>query len=227
MKKDKENRMTIKIMMIGEQAVGKSSITKRYIEHIFLPNIMGTAGLDMKQKIVNIYDEEINVIIYDSAGHERFRKITELQYKGSDGLVLIYDITDQKSFEWIIEWIDKLRIDNSPNNNMEIILLGNKIDLEGRMINIEKVQEIADKYKIKLLETSALSGHNINEAFDYMIKKIYDSKLKQLEEKIKKEKELSDNENKTENATENNLVNANRNTRINMQKKKNICCMFL
>lgn len=211
----KENRMTIKIMMIGEQAVGKSSLTKRYTEQIFVTNIMGTAGLDMKQKIVNVFEEDVNVIIYDSAGHERFRKITEVQYKGSDGLVLIYDTTDSKSFDWIIEWIDKLKIDNIPN--MEIILLGNKIDLEGRQINKSNAQDIADRYNIKLLETSALTGENVDAAFDHIIKSIYKSKSV----KLKKE-----DVNKAEIPTENNLIN-NNNIKGDKKNNKNFCCNIL
>ncbi len=212
----KKNRMTIKIMMIGEQAVGKSSLTKRYTEQIFVTNIMGTAGLDMKQKIVNVFEEDVNVIIYDSAGHERFRKITEVQYKGSDGLVLIYDTTDSKSFNWIIEWIDKLKIDNIPN--MEIILLGNKIDLEGRQINKSNAQDIADKYNIKLLETSALTGENVDAAFDHIIKNIYKSKTALLKK--------DDINNKTEIPTENNLINNNINGEKNKNNKK-FCCSIL
>lgn len=210
-------KMTIKIMMIGEQAVGKSSITKRYTEQIFVTNIMGTAGLDMKQKVVNIFDENVNVIIYDSAGHERFRKITEVQYKGSDGLVLIYDITDSKSFDWIIEWIDKLKIDNIPN--MEIILLGNKIDLDGRQINKNQAQEIADKYNITLLETSALTGENVDEAFDHIIKNIYKCKMSLMKK--------DENENKTENgnATDHNMIQNNK--RFDKKKKDNFCCSIL
>ena len=204
--------------MIGEQAVGKSSITKRYTEQIFITNIMGTAGLDMKQKIVNVFDEDVNVIIYDSAGHERFRKITEVQYKGSDGLVLIYDITDSKSFDWIIEWIDKLKLDNT--SNMEIILLGNKIDLDGRQINKSHSQEIANKYNITLMETSALTGENIDEAFDKIIKNIFKSKTALLKK--------DDNENKTENMTENNMVNGNK-LKIdkNPNNEKKLCCNII
>ncbi len=214
--------MTIKIMMIGEQAVGKSSITKRYTEQIFVTNIMGTAGLDMKQKIVNVFQEDINVIIYDSAGHERFRKITEVQYKGSDGLILIYDTTDSKSFDWIIEWIDKLKIDNKPN--MEIILLGNKIDLDGRQINKSHAEEIAEKYNIKLLETSALTGENVNEAFDYIIKKIYKSKSA-----LYKKDYIENNiENSNKNSIDHNLVNNKLKEDKNKNKKKNpFCCNIL
>lgn len=213
----KENKMTIKIMMIGEQAVGKSSITKRYTEQIFVPTIMGTAGLDIKQKVVNVFNENVNVIIYDSAGHERFRKITEVQYKGSDGLVLIYDTTDKKSFDWIIEWIDKLKSDKA---KMEIILLGNKIDLEGREINKKQAEEIANKYDISLLETSALTGENVDEAFDLIIKNIFRNKFGFAKK--------DENENKIQNETEMIMVNGNKvKTDKNPNKSNKLCCNIL
>jgi len=170
----KENRITIKLMMIGEQAVGKSSLTKRYTDKIFVPNIMGTAGLDMHKKVLKINDENINVIIYDSAGHERFRKITEIQYKGSDGLILVYDITDKKSFNWVIEWIDKLKSENY--SNMDILLIGNKIDLDERIITENDLFDLGNKYDIPIIETSALTGQNVDEAFSKIINNIYNSK---------------------------------------------------
>lgn len=182
----KDNRITIKLMMIGEQAVGKSSLTKRYTDKIFVPNIMGTAGLDMHKKIVKINDENINVIIYDSAGHERFRKITEVQYKGSDGLILVYDITDNRSFDWIIEWIDKLKSENIPN--MEILILGNKIDLnKDRKITENDLIELGNKFNVPIIETSALTGENVDEAFNKIINNIYNSKTLNI---IKKQDDL-------------------------------------
>jgi len=208
----KENRITIKLMMIGEQAVGKSSLTKRYTDKIFVPNIMGTAGLDMHKKSVKINDENINVIIYDSAGHERFRKITEVQYKGSDGLILVYDITDKKSFEWIIEWIDKLKSENY--SNMDILLIGNKIDLDDRKISENDLIELGNKYNIPIMETSALTGQNVDEAFNKIINNIYNSKTLNI---IKKQDDLELK------------LNENGNERIKIDKNSNIkkkkgCC---
>lgn len=222
--KKEDCRMKIKLMMIGEQAVGKTSLTKRYTEKVFSTNIMGTAGLDMHKKIVKINDENLNVTIYDSAGHERFRKITEVQYKGSDGLVLVYDITDSKSFDWIIEWIDKLKSENIPN--MEIILIGNKIDLEGRKITRQETNELANKYNIPFMETSALTGENVDEAFTKIIQNIYHSKTLNI---IKKQDE---NDPKFETILQNNMNNHHSTNKIissldnQVAKKKKSCCCF-
>ncbi len=210
----KENRITIKLMMIGEQAVGKSSLTKRYTDKIFIPNIMGTAGLDMHKKIVKINDENINVIVYDSAGHERFRKITEVQYKGSDGLILVYDITDKKSFEWIIEWIDKLKSENY--SGMEILLLGNKIDLDDRKISENDLIDLGNKYNIPIIETSALTGQNVDEAYNKIINNIYNSKTLNI---IKKQNDLELK--LSENEIDNERIRINKDTN---KKKKKGCC---
>ena len=205
-----ENRMTIKLMMIGEQAVGKSSLSKRYTDQIFISNIMGTAGLDLHKKLVSINEEIIKVVIYDSAGHERFRKITEVNYKGSDGLILVYDITDSKSFDWIIEWIDKLKSENIPN--MEILLIGNKIDLESRVINSIQATNLGNKYNIPVMETSALTGENVNEAFSKIIQNIYNSKTLNI---IKKDVEF----NEIKDDFEMKKIE-------NIKKKKKSCCCF-
>ena len=209
----KENRMKIKLMMIGELAVGKSSLTKRFTDKIFVSNIMGTAGLDMHKKVVKINDENINVIIYDSAGHERFRKITEVQYKGADGLILVYDITDKRSFEWIIEWIDKLKSENY--SSMDILLIGNKIDLqEDRKICENDLIELGNLYNIPIIETSALTGQSVDEAFNKLINNIYHSKTLNI---IKKQDDLELKIN--ENGNESIKIDKNSNN-----KKKKGCC---
>jgi len=209
----KENRMKIKLMMIGELAVGKSSLTKRFTDKIFVQNIMGTAGLDMHKKVVKINDENINVIIYDSAGHERFRKITEVQYKGADGLILVYDITDKRSFEWIIEWIDKLKSENY--SSMDILLIGNKIDLqEDRKICENDLIELGNLYNIPIIETSALTGQSVDEAFNKLINNIYHSKTLNI---IKKQDDLELKIN--ENGNESIKIDKNSNN-----KKKKGCC---
>lgn len=176
MEKDKEENLTkYKLMMLGEQAVGKSSLVLRYTKNKFQYNIMGTAGLDLKKKEVKINDENININIFDSAGHDRFRKISEVQFKGSDGLILVYDTTDLKSFDWILEWLDKIQI-NSYDKNMEILVVGNKIDLPNKAVIIEDAHKRMDKYGIKIIETSALTGENVENAFLNIIERIHFNK---------------------------------------------------
>ena len=101
MSKINDKNREYRLLLIGEQAVGKSSIMNRYVENTFEINIIGTAGLDLKKKIIEINGEQIKIYIFDSAGQERFRSIAKNQYKKADGIILIYDITDKKSFESI------------------------------------------------------------------------------------------------------------------------------
>jgi small GTP-binding protein len=227
MEKDKEENFTkYKLMMLGEQAVGKSSLVLRYTKNKFQYNIMGTAGLDLKKKELKINDQNLNVVIFDSAGHDRFRKISEVQFKGSDGLILVYDSTDNKSFEWILEWLDKIKA-NSNYKNIEILIVGNKIDLPNKVVLIGDARGRVDKYDINIIETSALTGENVENAFLTIIEKIHDKKLNG------NLKNFNTNNNNNLNVNnENNeymVMESNNKVKINLnktgkEKKKKGCC---
>lgn len=228
MEKDKEENLPkYKLMMIGEQAVGKSSLVLRYTKNKFQYNIMGTAGLDLKKKEVQINDSNINVVIFDSAGHDRFRKISEVQFKGSDGLILVYDTTDNKSFEWILEWLDKIKA-NKDDKNIEVLIVGNKIDLPNKVVFIEDARKRMEKYDICVIETSALTGENVEKAFSDIIEKIH---FKKLNSNLKIFN-TNNNGNKENNeflvSESNNIINNNK-MKINLsktgkEKKKKGCC---
>jgi Ras-related protein Rab-1A len=163
----------MKLLLLGDQAVGKSSIISRYTENQFQLNIMGTAGIDLKKKIVKIADDEVKVLIYDSAGHERFRKVAVNQFKGSQGVILIYDVTEKKSFERVTAWMESIK-EEVDSENVEILLLGNKIDLENeRAVTLKEGTEIAKNYNVEFMETSAKTGENVESAFMRIINKIY------------------------------------------------------
>ena len=225
MEKDKEENLTkYKLMMLGEQAVGKSSLVLRYTKNKFQYNIMGTAGLDLKKKEVKINDENINVVIYDSAGHDRFRKISEVQFKGSDGLILVYDTTDNSSFEWILEWLDKIKA-NSDDKNIEVLVVGNKIDLPNKAVLIEDARMRMKKYDINIIEASALTGDNVENAFLSIIEKIH---LKKLNSNLKNFNTNNNNNVNNENnqflVTENNIkMKINLNNGVKGKKKKGCC----
>lgn len=224
MEKDKEENLTkYKLMMLGEQAVGKSSLVLRYTKNKFQYNIMGTAGLDLKKKEVKINDENLNVVIFDSAGHDRFRKISEVQFKGSDGLILVYDTTDNKSFEWILEWLDKIKA-NQDDKNMEILIVGNKIDLPNKAVLIEDARMRMEKYAINIIETSALTGENVETAFSNIIEKIYFKKLQNNMKNFNTNNNNNNvnNENNEFLVTESKMkINLNKG---NKDKKKKGCC---
>ena len=104
---DSPQEKQFKLLLIGEQAVGKSSLMNRYVDNVFEVNIMGTAGLDLKKKVVEINKEKVKVYIFDTAGQERFRTIAKNQYKKADAIIIIYDVTDRKSFECVKENVNQ------------------------------------------------------------------------------------------------------------------------
>ncbi len=174
--KKKENQ--IKLLLLGDQAVGKSSLMTRYTEDEFLTNIMGTAGLDLKKKNIEIDGENIKIMIYDTAGHNRYRQIARSQYKGSQGIILVYDITDKKSFANVSYWMTSIY--EVADSEVDILLVGNKIDKDKREVEYKEGEELALKFKVMFAETSAKSGENVESAFFKLITNIH-NKIKNKE----------------------------------------------
>ena len=138
-----------KIMLLGNMAVGKSSIMYRYTDDHFNVNIMGTAGLEIKKKLIKLNDTDISLNIYDFAGQDRFRKITKSHYKDSNGIILIYDITDRKAFESVSDWMNQIKINAS--SGIEIILVGNKVDMINRTVTEDEGRTLANKYNVPFI----------------------------------------------------------------------------
>ncbi len=125
--------------------------------------------------------------IWDTAGQEKFRSLTLNFYKGVSGIILVFDINDEESFNNIPHWIRQLKIYASENISM--ILLGNKCDLLDRKISSERIDEICGDYKLKYFETSAKLNFNIEEAFLHIAKDIRDKKKNENIEKVQDENE--------------------------------------
>ena len=154
-----------KILTIGESGVGKTCILRRFVEDKFLKNHLATIGIDFKTKTLNINNQEIKLKIWDTAGQERFRNITTQYYKGADGIVLVYDITEEASFDKIKDWMDQI-LSNTNKDEICLILLGNKCDIEKRSISYEQGKTLANELQVNFFETSAQTGQNIKEAFE-------------------------------------------------------------
>ena len=162
---------TFKILTIGESGVGKTCILRRFVENKFLKNHLATIGIDFKTKTLIINKQEIKLKIWDTAGQERFRNITTQYYKGADGIVLIYDVTDDASYEKIRDWMEQI-LANTKREDIGLVLLGNKCDMEPRAVTEEQGNKLAEELKISYFETSALNGNGINEAFESLTKDI-------------------------------------------------------
>jgi len=105
-----ENYRLYKILLLGDSAVGKSCLLLRYCEDSFQESHLTTIGLDFRLKTINLEDKrKIKVQIWDTAGEDRFRAITRNYYRGANGILLIYDVTDQESFEHVRDWVEKIK----------------------------------------------------------------------------------------------------------------------
>ena len=132
--------------------------------------LFADVGIDFKIKTINVNDQRVKLQVWDTAGQERFRTITQTYYKGAMGIILVYDCTEEATFNNISNWLKQ--IDTHASQGVAKILVANKIDLPNRIISSEKGQELADAHGLAFFETSAKTGVNINELFMDIASKI-------------------------------------------------------
>ena len=152
--------------------VGKTSLISKYIEDIFEDSLVTTIGFDFKLKTIIKNNKIIQLKIWDTAGQERFNSIQKQYYKNIDGILLIFDLTDLSTFNNLNQWFDK--IERESPKNCSIVLVGNKCDKKDMIkINKDDASNFAnEKFGIKYFETSAKTGFNVNEIFDYLVDEI-------------------------------------------------------
>ena len=175
MQNSSETEYVFKVLLLGDSEVGKSCFLMRYSDNVFVENYITTIGLDYKLKTVKLDNgKTIKVQLWDTAGQDKYRTIAKNYYKGSHGILLLYDITKISSFDNIREWIRDIK--EEVDENAILFLIGNKIDLsDKRVITKEKGTELAGEYKIPFFEASAKSGENVDEIFKALYKKISES----------------------------------------------------
>lgn len=115
-----------KTILIGNSGVGKTSIINRYVDKIYTENYISTIGVDFKIKTNKVDDNVVKLQIWDTAGQERFRTITSSYYRGAHCIIVVFDVTDQESFNDVMSWMDEIK--KHANDDVLIMLLGNKID---------------------------------------------------------------------------------------------------
>ncbi|KAK7572140.1 hypothetical protein V9T40_014612 [Parthenolecanium corni] len=169
-----------KLLLIGDSGVGKTSVLFRFSEDAFNTTFISTIGIDFKIRTIEMDGKRIKLQIWDTAGQERFRTITTAYYRGAMGIILVYDVTDAKTFENIKNWIRN--IEENASADVEKILLGNKCELEDRrQVTKERGERLAVEHGIKFLETSAKTGANVEEAFLTLARDIKTKTEKKLE----------------------------------------------
>jgi small GTP-binding protein len=153
----------IKLLLIGESAVGKSCLLLRFAENKFQESFLSTIGIDFKVRHVEINDAKVKLQIWDTAGQEKFRTITKAYYRGAHGIMLIFDVTQVDTFNQTRQWMQSIH--ENVQDPVAIILIGNKVDKEDRKVSQEQAQALANEFKIEYYETSAKDGSNVEQTF--------------------------------------------------------------
>jgi Ras-related protein Rab-1A len=200
-------QIKLKLLIIGDSSVGKTSMLLSYTDNYFPESHLATIGVEYKVKEIQTDKYNISLQIWDTAGQERFRSITKSFFRNTNGIIFVYDITCRKSFQSVKEWIKDSELHD---NGFEKILCGNKIDLkEKREVNFDELEEFGMKKKIEVMEISAKENIKIDDAFQKIINLIL---------KNKTDKEIIDEFGIKNN---NNDINLDKN---NTKKRKQGCC---
>lgn len=176
-KEDEKYDYLVKLVIIGDSSVGKTNILLRYVNEEYKMSHVATIGVDFKIKTINIDGIKIKMQIWDTAGQERFKTITETYYKGAAGVVLVYSLTERKTFNNIENWMKQIH-DVQPEGICKIIV-GNKADCKEteRQVTLEEGQNLAKKYGADFVESSAKDNLNIAEIFSKIGKNIKNNLL--------------------------------------------------
>ncbi|XP_034952609.1 ras-related protein Rab-18-B-like [Chelonus insularis] len=168
---DQDVLTTLKILMIGESNVGKSSTLLRFTEDEFNENMQSTVGMDYKTKQITIDGNTVKLAIWDTAGQERFRTLTPSYYRDGQGAILMYDVTDKNTFIKLETWLDEL---NTYCNKLDIVkmVVGNKIDLPNREVTTEEGLSFARRHQTLYIESSAKTADGVKCCFEELVQKI-------------------------------------------------------
>jgi len=146
-----------KLLLLGNSTVGKSALMMRFSDDSFKASFISTVGIDFKMKTIVIDGKRVKIQIWDTAGQERFRTITKTYYRGAHGYILVYDITNQESFDNMKYWLGEIK--KNGNEGVPKIIVGNKCDLEEqRIVSTEEGSKFAQEKQIPFIETSAKDG---------------------------------------------------------------------
>ncbi|CAD5205841.1 unnamed protein product [Bursaphelenchus okinawaensis] len=166
-----ETLTTLKILIVGESGVGKSSLMLRFVDDTFDPELSATIGVDFRVTTMNIDGNSVKLAIWDTAGQERFRTLTPSYYRGGQGIICVYDVTNRATFDKLEHWI--LEVDTySTKSDCIKMLVGNKIDSAARDVSTEEGLVFARKHRMLFIEASAKTREGVQCAFEELIEKI-------------------------------------------------------
>ena len=199
MSNSQEYDYLFKLLLIGNSSVGKSSLLFRFVENVWDDNFVPTIGVDFvsekyfnsfqkqKLKTLEVNGKKVKLQIWDTAGQERFKNITASYYRGGNGVLVVYDITDRDSFENLNSWL--IEIEKNANKNVYKLLIGNKSDLEEkRKVTYQEGKDFATSNGMQFIETSAKTASKVQEAFELLTQEIIKASVTKDRSMEKKEK---------------------------------------
>ncbi|KAI4902739.1 hypothetical protein NFI96_014056 [Prochilodus magdalenae] len=173
---EEDMEVAIKVVVVGNGAVGKSSMIQRYCKGIFTKDYKKTIGVDFLERQIIVNEEDVRLMLWDTAGQEEFDAITKAYYRGAQACVLVFSTTDRESFEAISSWREKVEMEVG---DIPTVLVQNKIDLlDDTVIKNEEAEGLAKKLKLRFYRASVKEDLNVNEVFKYLAEK-YLQRLKQ------------------------------------------------
>ena len=171
MKENNIKRDVLKIAVIGNSSVGKTTLRNTYLNIEFTEELLSTVGYNKEETKITLEDgNTIKLVIWDTAGQERFQSMAVSALKSSQGIILVFDLTNRKSFEDLDNWLQKV---NDNSDKACLIIFGNKSDLEDRQVTKEEAEKYAKDHNIPYLETSAKLNKNITEGFNKIANAAY------------------------------------------------------
>lgn len=175
----KNKEFKCKVFVLGDSKVGKTCFIQRFCQNIFKDNI-STIGCDMLSKEYVLSDgTKSSIDFWDTAGQERFKSITKSMIKNADGIILMYDITNEETFNSVSQWISDIKQIVSPH--VRLLLVGNKSDLDDkRVIQVFDGQEKAASHNISFYETSSKENKNIDQSVKALVEDFYTIKKYQI-----------------------------------------------
>jgi small GTP-binding protein len=159
-----EGRKTFKFIVIGTSGVGKTAILKRLVDDVFTTESQSTIGVEFLATSIDVDGQTVKLQIWDTAGQERFRSIAKAYFRSAIGVILVFDLSDRKSFDDLAQWLNDIHALCDPN--AVVTLIGNKLDLVAqRKVSQGEAESFASLHQLTYLETSALGGDHIQDAF--------------------------------------------------------------
>jgi small GTP-binding protein len=159
-----DQRRILKFIVIGNSGVGKTAILKRLVDNTFTSESQSTIGVEFLATTFEVDGKSVKLQLWDTAGQERFRSIAKAYFRSAIGVILVFDITERKSFDDLSHWLNDIHQLCDPN--AVVTLIGNKLDMKHlRKITAPEAENFAQLHQVSYYETSALGGDNIQEAF--------------------------------------------------------------